>query len=185
MPYVEDENGNHITDENGNKIEYTISYEETDFVYTQREPIHVNSDGHLDTEDRNIKVKDATDGSHAVSKNKLDNLNTQITTMINNLKSEITTMIQTSMKTHEAKIITQMLNFRNEQIKNRIQRKYLTIPKIINAWHKLFDKADVGDNVVNLKDVIILNVWIVRWNRYHHSKSALLEKDFKNSIEFF
>ena len=58
-------------------------------------------------------MKDATDGSHAVSKNQLDNLSTQITTMINNLKSEITT-IQTSMKTHEAKIVTQMLNFGKE-----------------------------------------------------------------------
>ena len=200
MPYVEDLNGNHITDENGNKLEYTISYEETDFVYTHREPIHVNSDGHLDTEDRNIKVKDATLGSHAVSKNQLDNLNTQITaaisnlqsqfkTMIqqavNNLKSEITTQIQTSMKTHEAKILTQMLNFRNEQIKNRIQRKYIGIPKTINTWLKLFDKSDVGDDVDDLNNVIVLNVWIKRWDRYPNGKSALLEADFNNSIEFF
>ena len=120
MPCIEDENGNHVTDENGNKIEYTVNYEEIGYVCIHKEPIHVNSDGQLDTEDRNLKVKDATDGSHAVSKNQLDNLSTQITTMINNLKSEITTMIQTSMKTHEAKIITQMINFRNEQIKNRI-----------------------------------------------------------------
>ena len=27
MPYVEDENGNHILDENGDKIEYTVHYE--------------------------------------------------------------------------------------------------------------------------------------------------------------
>ena len=50
-------------------IKYTVTYEETDFVCVHKEPIHVNSDGHLDTEDRNIKVKDATGGSHAVSKN--------------------------------------------------------------------------------------------------------------------
>lgn len=55
MPYVTDENGYHVTDDNGNKLEYTVSYEKKDFVYVHREPIHVNSDGHLDTEDRNIK----------------------------------------------------------------------------------------------------------------------------------
>ena len=129
-------------------MEYTVIYEKTDFVYAHREPIHVDSDGNLDTEDRNIKVKDATLGSHAVSKYQLDNLNTQITTVINNLqsqfntmiqqavknlKSAITTQIQTSMKTHEAKILTQMLNFRNEQIKNRIQRKYLIIKKAVHT----------------------------------------------------
>ena len=137
MPYVEDENGNHIIGENENKLEYTVTYEKTDFVYVHREPIHVNSDGHLDTEDRNIKVKDAALGSHAVSKNQLDNLDTQIKTVINNLQSHNNTMvqqavnnlkseIQTNMKTHEAKILTQMLNFRNEQITNRIPQPIST-----------------------------------------------------------
>ena len=89
-------------------------------------------------------MKDATLASHAVSKNQLDNLDTQITKVMNNLQSQFNTMIQqvvnnlkseiqTSMKPHEAKILTQMLNFRNEQIKNRIQRQYLTIPKTINT----------------------------------------------------
>ena len=89
------------------------------------------------------------------------------------------------MKTHEAKILTQMLNFKNEQIENRIQRKYLTIPKTVYKWLKRFDKSDVGDGVTDLKDVIVLSVWIKRWDRYHNGKNALLEKDFNNSIEFF
>ena len=63
--------------------------------------------------------------------------------------------------------------------------QYLTIPKTINKWLKLFDNTDIGDGVVDLKNVIVLNVWIKRWDRYHHAKSALLEKDFNNSIEFF
>ena len=101
MPYVEDENGNHITDENGNKIEYTVSYEETDFVYVHREPIYINSDGHLDTEERNIKVKDATDGSHAVSKNQLD---TQITSVTNNLTKQLENSITTSANNLQSKL---------------------------------------------------------------------------------
>ena len=27
MPYIEDENGNHILDENGDKIEFTVEHE--------------------------------------------------------------------------------------------------------------------------------------------------------------
>ena len=89
------------------------------------------------------------------------------------------------LNTWKVELHKAIIEFRNEQIKNRIQRKYLTIPKTINKWLKLFDNTDVGDGVVDLKNVIVLNVWIKRWDRYHHSKSALLEKDFNNSIEFF
>lgn len=44
---------------------------------------------------------------------------------------------------------------------------------------------DVGDDGDDLNDIIVLNVWIRRFDRYHHAKNALLEKDFRNSIEFF
>ena len=47
MPFIQDENENHILDKNGNKIEYTVVYEEIDPQYKHREPIHVNDDGHL------------------------------------------------------------------------------------------------------------------------------------------
>ena len=171
MPHVLDVNGAPLLDENGNKIEYNISYIPTNDWYKHKEPLHINNDGHLDTENRHLVVKDAISQNHAVSKNQLDQLNNNIytkqkidnkllvlqnsiTTAVNNLKSQITTELQT----HEAKILTQMLNFRNEQIKNRIQRKYLTIPKTINTLLKLFDNTDVGDGVVDLKNVIILNV---------------------------
>ena len=50
---------------------------------------------------------------------------------------------------------------------------------------KFFDKTDVGDGVDDLKNVIVLNDWIERYDRYHNAKSALVEKDFNNTIEFF
>ena len=181
MPYVLDENDDHVLDENGNKIEFTISYSNTNELYIHREGIHINDDGHLDTENRHLVVKEGIDQNHAVNKKQLDQLDNKLLA----LQSSINSSISALFKIHEANILTQMLNFRNEQIKNRIQRKYLTIPKTINVWIKLFDNIDVGDNVSDLKNVIILNVWIKRWDRYHHSKSALLEKDFGNSIEFF
>ena len=174
MSFALDENGTPFLDENGNNIEFNISYIDTNEWYIHREPLHINDNGHLDTEDRNLVLKDAINENHAVSLK-------QLTAAVNNLKS----MIITKLQTHEAKILTQMLNFRNEQIKNRIQRKYLVIPKKVHTWLKLFDNTDVGDGVVDLNNVIVLNVWIKRWDRYHNAKSALLERDFDNSIEFF
>jgi len=185
MPFVEDENGNHILDNDGNKIEFTISNEVGDLKYVHREQLHIDDDGHVNTENRNIVIKDGVDANHAVSKGQLDHINASIQTSIQSAVNNLKSQIATDLKTHEAKILTQMLNFRNEQIKNFIQRKYLTIPKVVKKWLKLFDNTDVGDGVVDLKNVIVLNVWIKRRDRYHHAKSALLEKDFKNSIEFF
>ena len=185
MSYALDENGNPFLDENGNKIEFNISYIDANKWYTHKEPLHINDDGHIDTEDRHLVLKDGINDNHAVSIKQINQLNVilqnSITTAVNNLKSQITTELEKD----EAKILTQMLNFRNKQLKNRIQRKYLTIPKTINTWLKLFDYSDVDDGVNNLKNVIVLNVWIKRWDRYHNAKSALLEKDFNNSIEFF
>ena len=130
MPYVEVENGNHITDEDGNKIEYTVSYEETDFVYTHREPIHVNSDGHLDTEERNIKVKDVTDGSHAVSKNQLV---TQITSVTNDLNKQLENSITTSANNLQSKLtslveqsITSAIKHLKTEITTQIQESMKT-----------------------------------------------------------
>ena len=58
MSYVEDENGNHILDEDGNKMEYTIKYEDVEYDYIHREPIHVGeNNGDLHTENRNIVIK--------------------------------------------------------------------------------------------------------------------------------
>ena len=181
MPYVIDNDGNHILNDDNKKIEYNVEFIETNDWYKHKEALHINSENHIDTENRYLIVKQGINDNHAVCKKQLDEVNDIIDKKIIDLKNSI----YKSIKEQEAKILTQMFNFRNEQIKNRIQRKYLTIPKTINVWIKLFDNTDVGDNVTDLKNVIILNVWIKRWDRYHNAKSALLEKDFGNSIEFF
>ena len=74
MPYVEDEYGNHIIDDNGSKMEYTVTYGTEVISYVHREPIYVNDDGHLDTEDRHLVIKDGINNDHAVSKQQLDTL---------------------------------------------------------------------------------------------------------------
>ena len=106
MPYVEDENGNHILDDNGNKLKYTVSYENSYFVYVHRETNHVNNDGHLGNENRHLVIKDGINNNHAVSKQQLDtiehNTKNAIITAINNLKTEM---------------MTRIIEFRNEQRK--------------------------------------------------------------------
>ena len=114
MPYVLDQNDNHILDENGNKIEFSISYLNTNDWYKHKEGIHINIDNHLDTEDRHIIVKEGIDDNHAVCKKQLDQLYNKI---LSTLQDSITKSITAKLQIHEAKILAQMLNFRNEQVK--------------------------------------------------------------------
>ena len=178
MSFIKDKNDNYILDTNGNKIEFNLEYIYSDLIHKHKEPLHINDNNNIDTENREIRIKDATDDQNAVSLRQLQNA---ITSVINNIKNQIA--IDT--KTLETKILTQMLNFRNEKIKNRIQRKYITIPKTPYQFIKLFDINDVGDGIIDLNNVIILNVWIKRFDRYHNAKSSLVESGFNNSLEFF
>ena len=186
MPYILDENDNYITDENGNKIEFIVEHIDGE-LYIHKEPLHINNNGDLDSENRNILIKEAISPFHAVCKRQLDEVNDSKYSKneIDKILTDFKNTIDLSFKAHEAKILTQMLNFRNEQIKNRIGRKYITIPKTINTWIKLFDYRDIGDDVHDLKNIIILNVWIKKYYRYYNAKSALLEKEFDNSIQFY
>ena len=109
MPYVEDENGNHIYDDDGNKIEYTVTYDnDPDFIYTHREKLHIDDDGHVNTEDRNIVIKDGVNSNHAISKGQLDNANLSLQTSVNNLDTKITGDIQTAISNLDTKIGTQI-----------------------------------------------------------------------------
>ena len=107
MSYVEDENGNHILDEDGNKIEYTVTYDsniDPDFIYTRREPLHINDDGHIDTEDRNIVIKDGVDADHAVSKGQLDAIHTSLQGEIQTADTTLRSHVQTSITNLDTKI---------------------------------------------------------------------------------
>ena len=58
MPYVEDEKGNHIIDGNGNKMTYTVSYSNFKVPpYIHREKLHIDDDGHINTENRHSADK--------------------------------------------------------------------------------------------------------------------------------
>ena len=122
MPFVPDENENHILDENGNKIEYTVVYGETDPHYKQREPIHVN-DGHLYTEDRHLIIKDGTQPNHAISLRQLQSytedtikplINNSIRQSLVQLDSDIKGLLENMMR---AKINPLIISTINEALK--------------------------------------------------------------------
>lgn len=110
-------------------------------------------------------------------------MNQYFTDKLLTLQKTITKYITNQFKIHESTISTQMLNFRNEQIKNRIARKFGKIPKINNTIHKLLDTNDIGNDVDNLNDIVILNVYIKRLNWYFDSRSAHAEDSFKDTFE--
>ena len=66
MSYITDKNNNHILDKNGDKIEFIVEHIQMDYWYKHKEPLHINDDGHFDTENRHIIIKDGIQPNHAV-----------------------------------------------------------------------------------------------------------------------
>ena len=155
MPFVEDENGNHILDSDGNKINYLVRYEiDNTPAYTHREPLHINDDGHIDNENRIVVIKDGINSHHAVSKAQLDGAKSDINTLIQS-------SIQTALNKFSVELQKAIIKFRNQQIRNRVGRISLTIPKANYTWIKLLDASEI-DGITTLQDVVIQNVYIRR-----------------------
>ena len=159
MPY--------ITDENGDKIEYSVEYIETDDWYKHKEPLHINNDGHLDTENRHISIKEGINDNHAICKNQLDQKLLELNTKIDNI-----------IKLTEQKILTQIMNFRNEQIKNRFHRKIMKLPKTTSTWIKLLSYDELPFEAEDLTDIMIFNVWLKRFTMYHHGNCVTCQEAF-------
>ena len=174
MPFVEDENGNHILDENGNKIEFTIETIDTPsgFNLVHKELIHVNDDGHLDTENRHLVVKDGVNSDHAISLQQLTNSMTA-------LESKFTTLLNA----FKAVLLKGVDEYLNNQVSMRIGRKSGTIPKTNYKWIKILSKDDI-QGVNTLQEIIVTNTYIKRTDRYHHAKSDLVASSFVQ-LEFF
>ena len=170
MPYVTDENGDHILDENGDKIEYIVEHIQIDFIYKHREKLHVNDNGHIDTENRHIVIKEGINDNHAVCKKQLD--------VVDNKLSVLQTSISTQFKEYEAKILTQIINFRNEQIKNTFHRKIMKLPKKTSTWIKLLSYDELPFEAEDLTDIMIFNVWLKRFTMYHHGNCVTCQEAF-------
>ena len=92
-------------------------------------------------------------------------------------------LIIEKMKEQEQQIFEAIMIFRNDQVKNRVGRKSLTIPKTPYTWIPLLKASDI-QGIATLQEIIIINTYIRRNDRYHHAKSDLVASQF-NQLEFF
>ena len=192
MPYVEDANKNHIIDVNGNKITYSVSYENSNLPpYTHREMLHIDTDGHINTENRNISIKDGVNSNHAVSKGQLDTAKTEIINLIpssdpvdpaiaeNAIKELVEATIQKKLKQYNNNLKKMI----NKRMKGRIGKKSIQIPKLRYTRIKLLDVSEI-EGITSLDEVLIKDIYIKRTDRYHNAKSSHTANAFTN-LEFF
>ena len=92
-------------------------------------------------------------------------------------------LIIEEMEEQEQQIFEAIMIFRNDQVKNRVGRKSLTIPKTPYTWIPLLKASDI-QGITTLQEIIIINTYIRRNDRYHHAKSDLVASQF-NQLEFF
>ena len=180
MPYIEDGNGNHKLDENGNKMSYIVSYD-TDYIH--REKLHIDKDGYINTENRHIVIKDGINQDHAVSKGQLDSTKTAIIKMVPSSDPIDPTIAENAMKELIETMIQKSLKKFNKQIKGRVGKKSLTIHKTNYTWIKLLDVTEM-DEITSLDEVLIQDMYIKSTDRYHNAKSSHTANAFTN-LEFF
>ena len=193
MFYITDNNGNHIIDGDGNKMTY--SYLKSDSsIEPYREMIHIDDDGHINTENRHIVLNDGINPNHAVTKGQLDAVKTQIINMIpssdpvdpsiaeNAIKELVQSCIQTALKKYNNNLKKMI----NKRMKGRVGKKSLTIPKTNYTWIKLLDVTEI-DGVDSLDEVLIqdMYMYIKRTNRYHNAKSSHTANAFTNLECFY
>ena len=135
--------------------------------------IHIDDDGHVNTENHHIVIKDGVNSDHAVSKGQLDNA-----------KTNINELIKSSIQTALNKFSTALFKFINNRMKGRVGKKTLTIPKTNYTWIKLLDASEI-DGITSLQDILIQDIFIKRTNRYHHAKSSHVANAFTNLECFF
>ena len=102
---------------------------------------------------------------------------------LDNTITNINELIKSSIQTALNKFSTNLFKFINNRMKGRVGKKTLTIPKTNHTWIKLLDSAEI-DGVSSLDEVLILNTYIQRSDRYHHAKSDLVASSF-DQLEFF
>ena len=192
MLYVEDENGNHIIDENGNKISYSVTHGINKVpAYTHREMIHIDDDGHINTENRHIVLNDGINPNHAVTKGQLDATKTEIINMIPSndpvdpsiAENAIKELVQSSIQVALKKYNNNLRKMINKRMKGRVGKKSLIIPKTNYTWIKLLSVSEI-DGVTSLDEVLIQDIYFKRTDRYHNAKSKHTANTFTN-LEFF
>ena len=125
-----------------------------------------------------------------------EKIDTAITLFANKLKQDAAQddPMDAIMVAVEAKIVKLLNDFKSElvqgvdkylnnQVAMRIGRKSGTIPKTNYTWIKLLSQDDI-EGINTLQEIIVTNTYIMRNDRYHHSKSDLVSSSF-DQLEFF
>ena len=159
---------------------YTVSYDNN---YTHREMLHIDKDGHINTENRHIVIKDGINLDHAVSKGQLDSTKTAIINMIPSIDPIDPAIAENGMKELVETMIQKSIKKFNKRMKGRVGKKSLTIPKSNYTWIKLLDVAEI-DEITSLDEVLIQDMYIKSTDRYHNAKSSHTANAFTN-LEFF
>ena len=146
----------------------------------------------------NSSIQSSNTQMTSLAQTSIQTLKTQITELIqsntpnnqedpvdpgNEIRTLIQSSIQTALNKFKVELQKSMISLRNEQARNRIGRKSLTIPKTNYTWIKLLDASEI-DGITTLQEIVILNVYIRRNDRYHHAKSDLVASSFEQ-LEFF
>ena len=106
--------------------------------------IHIDDDGHINTENRHIVLNDGINPNHAVTKGQLDAVKTQIINMIPSsepvdpsiAENAIKELVQSSIKKSLKQFNNNLKKMINKRMKGRVGRKSLTIPKSNYTWYK-------------------------------------------------
>ena len=131
---------------------------------------------------RNIEVPTATKDNNPVTKKHVDDIAVKSgknITIKGHLDMDNNRIINLSNPTSGTNAVS--LGYLISYANNR----YVKISGGTMTRDLIYQKNHIQFEEILIKSSIILNAWIVRWDRYHNAKSALLEKDFNNSIEFF
>ena len=91
--------------------------------------------------------------------------------------------INTWLTNFKNELVSSVDEYLNNQVAMRIGRKSGTIPKTNYTRIKLLSKDNI-EGINTLQEIIVTNTYIMRNDRYHHSKSDLVASSF-GQLEFF
>ena len=166
MPHVEDDNGNHFIDIEGNKINFSVSYEvDNTPAYFHREMIHVDENNNLNTENRHIVIKDGLNSNHAVSKGQLDDVKIGTDNIITSFKSDIDDVLS-SMKTDIDDTMQTRLESLKTEIINLIPSDDPIDPSIAENAMKEFVQSSIQ----------------IALNKYHTNLTQMINKRMKGRV---
>ena len=92
MPYILDENSDYAVDKDGNRMEFKVEYINDPgklVTVNNKTELLIREDGHLDTEDRHLVIKDGVDANHAVSTRQFDETIASLQRQIRLLQNQV------------------------------------------------------------------------------------------------